>query len=39
MLSGAALEGAGVDNAADRLVSLVDQLDPAAVDAQAVWSE
>ena len=35
----AALEGAGVDNAADRLVSLVDQLDPAAVDAQAVWSE
>ena len=35
----AALEGAGVDNAADRLVSLVDQLDPAAADAQAVWSE
>ena len=35
----AALEGAGVVNAADRLVSLVDQLDPAAADAQAVWSE
>lgn len=35
----AALEGAGVDNAADRLVSLVDQLAPAAADAQAVWSE
>ena len=35
----AALEGAGVENAADRLVSLVDQLDPAAADAQAVWSE
>ena len=34
-----ALEGAGVVNAADRLVSLVDQLDPAAADAQAVWSE
>ena len=35
----AALEGAGVDNAVDRLVSLVDHLDPAAADAQAVWSE
>ena len=35
----AALEGAGVENAAARLVSLVDQLDPAAADAQAVWSE
>ena len=35
----AALEGAGVKNAADRLVSLVDQLDSAAADAQAVWGE
>ena len=34
-----ALEGAGVVNAADRLVSLVDQLDLAAAGAQAVWSE
>ena len=34
-----ALEGAGVVNAADRLVSLVDQLDSAAAGAQAVWSE
>ena len=34
-----ALEGAGVENAADRLVSLVDRLDPAAADAQAVWSD
>ena len=34
-----ALEGAGVENAAARLVSLVDQLDSAAAGAQAVWSE
>ena len=33
------LEGSGVENAADRLVSLVDQLDSAAADAQAVWGE
>ena len=35
----AALENAGIDNLAQRLVLLTDALDPASQGAQAVWSE